>query len=660
VPRVPESEERLLALQAILSDATARRPVTREEIFEKLFVDAADSTPRKPQRVRAYTGTDEATRQKFERDKKDLREKNVVIVTTTNSDGREAYYIPDEDQTLGVEFTEGEYGAVAAALRMCSYGRYGAFQVFADGSPRSASMRFMGAVQPLYAAIRRNLRVSFSYVGKKKPRVVNPINLRIRSGVTYLVATNVDETQPKFFRLDRMVGLPEVLNERSVVSAETRSAARDIVPGFRRSEQPLVVTVRTYPAIAQLVTAKVPSAVAEKRRDGMVDLNLTFFNVDDVRTFLVHNSRTARVVGPTPILKALRDLFDGVNEGDPVDVSGLTFAPVDGGNAVATSIKILQAIVHAPDGLRVSEVAARFGLDHDYAAVLLERLSAMEPLVGFQQMQSYPTHIMRDPDDWDDSDDDNYELTSQSDDGPSDPRYVADHQTVAAGTVDLASLTVLDAVEVSVALHEATRFMPDNEDVRSALAIIDDALGSFVTIDVNAQTLEPKLRDAIEKKSRLKVTYTKHGASEAEELDIVPTDLGVLNGYSFVRAYSLDRRDWRMYRIDRMNEILASEPAPPVATDPNATDWLTSFSGAGDVVCVAMDAPLRYHFEPLPGVEWAELPDGRHVARFAVTDSLWFDELMVLAGKGAVVVDAPEALRKAGRTLAKEMRDALK
>ena len=72
-----QKRDRLMALVLLLQNATKNSPLTQDEIIRDLTID----DPKSNRLIKAYEGDRLATRQKFERDKKDIRSNGIQIET---------------------------------------------------------------------------------------------------------------------------------------------------------------------------------------------------------------------------------------------------------------------------------------------------------------------------------------------------------------------------------------------------------------------------------------------------------------------------------------------------------------------------------------------------------------------------------------------------
>ena len=656
-----ESEERVFQLLAALERASATQPLTQAEIVKTLVID--DPSDRKNQRSKlAYSGSDTAVRQKFERDKATIRSRGYHIATV-RIDDVDGYFIPSHTSSL--MFDADEYRALGQAITFCNFGEAGASRVFAEDPRLTGGMNFMSQSQSLLVAIRRRVVVRFTYFKDAKPREVEPLLLRVRYGVTYLVARDAGTTNdPKIFRLDRIVDTPELTSTVFKVTGADLEKAKLKKPDFGQTE-PIKIEVKVSAAAAGLIIQRTSEAkVLEERGDDLV-LELTFSNLADIRTFLIHHASQAVLLGPDDVRESIRASLLKVNNGDPIDVSGLTFKERVEKSPLDTTVRIVQAVAQSPDGLRVSEVAERFGLSVEDAGEILERLSTAQPMFGkvFKVEDGYPANIRRAYEDEYEDDESGDQTIGEAESESSapnlDPLYIPDEAYGGTQRVDLSRLSLQDIIELYVAATEAQRLMPNDTALNSAIEKLAGELDNQVVVDVSTQLWEPVLRDAIDNHQAVTIGYTKPADNSVESRTIVPTEMLVQNGRTMLRAYCLTRKDWREFRVDRMHWVENPEVAPEIPADPHADDWLELPGMRGDEVVVVMTSFQRYLFEGFPLIKWAECPDGRWAAKFRVNSESWLDEQLLLAGDGAVVAAGPDNLKQAGHALAKKMVKAL-
>ena len=63
-----------------------------------------------------------------------------------------------------------------------------------------------------------------------------------------------------------------------------------------------------------------------------------------------------------------------------------------------------------------------------------------------------------------------------------------------------------------------------------------------------------------------------------------------MNGHTYVRAYCTSRQDWRTFRVDRINAVLATSPATDERPKDLVANWLTRVGDEGDEIVVIVEA----------------------------------------------------------------------
>ena len=209
----PQRTERLLNL--VIALVATRRWLTKEQIRHAVPQYAAcEST--------------EAFDRMFERDKDDLRELGVPLVTGTHDplfDDEPGYRIDRESYALpAIEFTAHELAVLGLASRVWQQAslagpaaramtKLKALGVEVDAEslvgvePRVRAAE--PAFDPLYAATRDRAPVTFRYRkadGEVSERRLQPWALTSRGGFWYVVGLDTDRDAPRAFRLSRVLG----------------------------------------------------------------------------------------------------------------------------------------------------------------------------------------------------------------------------------------------------------------------------------------------------------------------------------------------------------------------------------------------------------------------------------------------------------------------
>jgi len=213
-----------------------------------------------------------------------------------------------------------------------------------------------------------------------------------------------------------------------------------------------------------------------------------------------------------------------------------------------------------------------------------------------------------------------------------------------------------DLFELNIALREASRVYTDPA-IYSAIDKIEDVARDFVQVELANEAMLSLVQQAIDQHEQLKILYAPASAEGASERTVEPREIKVLNGHTYMRAFSTNRGSWRTFRIDRITDIVARSPASEERPGDDVVNWLTQVGDEGEEVVVIVEPYARYLFEPLPSSQWLALADGRHAVKFRVSDESFLDHLMVLAGPGAVV--ATEKFATAGHELARHIAATL-
>jgi len=188
--------------------------------------------------VAGYAGCDdEAFERMFERDKDDLRELGVPIVTGSDSSyfGDEVgYRIPRGDFELpAVDFSADEMTVLALAAQAWQQAGVAATtsqalaKLRADGDdPDLARLSLdvppVQAREPafpvLWDATKARRVVAFRYRGSDEERLLEPWMLTARRGVWYVVGWDRTRAAPRMFRLSRIAGEPRLIGEPGAYS----------------------------------------------------------------------------------------------------------------------------------------------------------------------------------------------------------------------------------------------------------------------------------------------------------------------------------------------------------------------------------------------------------------------------------------------------------
>ncbi len=634
--------ERLMALVLMLQAASRARPLTQDEIVKNLRVDEYPSQGKIPRKVLAYQGSETAVRQKFERDKADIRELGFAIETVPLDDGGTGYFVdPEAAYAPPIHFSEDELRIVGVALRLFGFGAAGALGLFVGGGAvGDGGLEFTNFYTPMMRALQTHRVLSFGYHSStNKVRRVEPLLIEVYRGTPYLIARVAGTDEVKGYRVNRITSLPVVEDETFVVNEELMVQARGWRPEYAKAPRPVDVVIETSENFAELLARQFPLAERARKKDGRVEVGLSFEGPWAALRFLLEAADRVTLRAPKSLKEALRDWLKSVNRGARPDPTGLRFPGPSSPDVLGQTLQLLHAVYQSDEGLRVSDLSERFSLAPEHVRLIMDRLVSLQP---FGNRAGYLTHVLKECDDWDDPDDDSL--------------YRADYSDTPAAP-EPPSLLLRDLVELNIALREAARAVSDPA-LSSAVEKIEAAVSRFVHVDsVPNEPFLGVVRDAVERREQLKVEYTSAHDSHAQVRWIEPREVRVLNGHALVRAWCATREEWRTFRIDRIGQVLArSRVTEERPADPQV-NWLTQVGEEGDEVVVAVEPHRRWLFEPLPGSRWCEMGDGRMAVRFRLSDPTFLDHLMLQAGDGAVVLT--ERYATAGQALARRIAERL-
>lgn len=644
---VEQSRERLVALVLLLQRAWRHGALTQEEIVRELKIDEFPVSAKGPRKVLAYVGNEGAVRQKFERDKARIRELGFEIDTVQNDDSSVGYRI---DPTSGyaplIYFSPAEERVVKLALRFTGFGATGVFSVFNEVPASDGSLASSTYYTPVLRSLKLHRALIFDYRSRvEKQRLVEPLLISVFGSSTYLIARVKGTEEIKGYRFSRMTSMPVVLPDAFDVDDATLEIARSWRPEFSKSPAPIDVVVTTNENYADLITRQYPMALAAKLKDDRVEVGVSFESPVTALRFVLDSADRVRLIAPKSLKVELHEWLKNVNRGHGGALESLRFEGPATNDVLGQTLQLLHAVYLSEDGLRVSELATRFSLEPDHVRMIMDRLVSLQPM--FEQSDSpgtFPAHVIKECDDWDDEANDN-------------SIYRADFSDLAEGEVEPSPFMWKDLFELNVALREASRVYTDTA-IFSAIEKIEAATSSFVQVDLTTnEDLVSDVRDAAQSGQQIKIEYTPGVAEESQLRAIEPAELKVLNGHTYVRAFCITRNDWRTFRVDRINAILAKSAVSEERPADTVANWLTQVGEAGDEVVVVIESRLRWLFEPLPNAQWANTKDGRQAVKFRISDAVFLDHLMLQAGAGAVVVTPKYA--KAGHQLASRIAEQL-
>lgn len=213
-------------------------------------------------------------------------------------------------------------------------------------------------------------------------------------------------------------------------------------------------------------------------------------------------------------------------------------------------------------------------------------------------------------------------------------------------------LRTAEAASLLAALRLVVDVAGESAAAGSALAKLQDAVGNqddklSVTVAPTDPGARDRLSQAIAESRLVRLGYRRSGQQTDSEAEVEPRRLRLVDGYTYLDAWSRSRRAWRSYRLDRINAVeLLDERFEPVGEPP--TGW---FDDAPEQVRLTVRDSGRWIAEYYPTTAVEETPAGLSVT-FPVVSREWAVGLVLRLGDAVVEVSDAELLAEArGRAL---------
>jgi predicted DNA-binding transcriptional regulator YafY len=309
-PGGPDRRERLLSLLAALLES--RAGLTREEIL----TNPAFGYPPGPT----------ASRRAFERDKARLRAMGVPVHDETDNNVTRyrvppsEYYLPaldlssDELAALHVAVTAVGLGSAAGEGTLMKLGG-----VEGAGAMPIAELPAVEALAPLFEASRRRAVVRFDYRGRR--RRLQPWGLTSKFGHWYVVGLDLDASEMRVYRADRIAGDVEVGRPRefSVPHDFRADAYLEDQPWQFGGGPPMRVRIRVDRGYETELVARAESD-ADVTVDGdSVVVELSVVNLDALRSFVLGFLDRAEVLSPPEARAAMVSWLEAIAATAPGD-----------------------------------------------------------------------------------------------------------------------------------------------------------------------------------------------------------------------------------------------------------------------------------------------------------------------------------------------------
>lgn len=219
----------------------------------------------------------------------------------------------------------------------------------------------------------------------------------------------------------------------------------------------------------------------------------------------------------------------------------------------------------------------------------------------------------------------------------------------------------------------------DSGALSRALAKLERALGGdSIEVELDTPAFLPLVREAVEARARLSVSYYSASTDRVTDRVIAPLRVFAAEGHWYTDAWCSAAGDVRRFRVDRINAAVAvagtggmSDAPPTGLAQGSAVDAASPGSdGVGPVgedsgmdrpgglepfipgpdgrrVRLSLDPSTAWLVDSIPSTGQPETVDGRVELEVVVGGDAWLERLLLRLGPDARVVEPPE-LRSLG------------
>jgi predicted DNA-binding transcriptional regulator YafY len=624
------------------TETPKKRIVEKQERQTNLVLALLNTTtPLSLARIRkdvpGYDGGPDAVRQKFERDKRELRTTGIEILSIPiETDEQVGYRIEPASFWLpDLGLTDAEEHALGLAAATLGFGGAGVARVLLDAPPATptAALATLPALPYLYRALAGQRAVSFTH--KERERRV-AIGTLVRHGTHwYAGGYDLEREVPRHFRVDRITGIPKLdapgSGHLTAAQLETLRAARPWEGGRGRQE----VTVRVDASIAGSVVSELEGDTTTSRhRDGSALVSIGWGLPGLSRSWVLGLLHHAVVVSPPRVRDDIVAWLDAIITAQHSNPGSIAWGPeADASTATPSAAQRLLAVLTTLAQQRrttLTELSMRFGVSRDaMRTVLLE--AACMGVPPFLHGDLLDIQVPLDDEEGDD--------VVWVDSGLFRPQ-----------------LTWRDGFELAASARAALALTgaDDRGALAGALEKLETVTGAKVDIDVPKPAALAPIESAVAGHRQLLVTYYSASSDAVSDRRIEPVAVRERAGRFYALAWCHLAGGWRTFRLDRIDS--AVDVGTWTHTEiPPAFDDVYGFADA-ERVDIALTDDVAW-LQETEGVERiGSLADGRTVIRLAVASPTYLARLMVQAGAGAEVI-APESLQDIGRDAAARVRE---
>ena len=621
------------------SDTTPRkaRVVDKQERqINLVLVLLNTSTPLALSRLRTdvpgYDGGPDAVRQKFERDKRELRTAGIEIRSVPmDSDDQVGYLIePSSFWLPDLGLDEDEARALGLAAAMLGFGQDGVSRVLLDAPPAlpKGTLASLPALPYLFRAIGERCEVVIIHKGRE--RRVAPGTLTKHADRWYLGTVDLETGQLRHFRVDRVTGIPRVSQPGTgAVDDQVRGELRAAKP-WESGREGRPVKVHVDAAIARSVLTELAEGTeVEFRRDGSVVVTGGWGLPGLARTWVLSLLHHGEVLAPARVRDEVVEWLTSIRDAPPSTPGGIIWRaarePASGTPSSAQRLLAVLTTLAQHQTTSLTELSTRFGLSRDeMRAALLE--AACMGIPPFLHGDLLDIRVPLDDEEGDE--------VRWIDSGLFRPQ-----------------LTWRDGFELAASARASLALAGADEHGALARALnkLEAVTGAHVDIDAHLPPALTAVEAALAGHRQLLITYYSASSDTVGERRVEPVAVRERAGRYYVLAWCHLAGGWRTFRIDRIDQVADIGEQTHDGTPPPFED-VFGFADA-ERVDVAIGENAAWLAET-DGVDLVgDLADGRLVVRLAVASSAFLARLLLQAGPDAEVL-APDPLRGAAAAAA--------
>lgn len=535
-----------------------------------------------------YAGSPNTARQKFLRDKNNLKHLGIEVVEHDDS-----YHIATTSRALRRPLTPDETAAVALASRrvlpvvapevrramQVGLAKLGATAPL-DDAPWESRVPAPPALLPVLAATGRHaLEIGYTNAaGEHGTRVVHPWAVRCTEDHWYVRAWDERRGSPRTFKLDRMDPAPAIVPDTTYRPAPDMAAAEAALeagPWAWGDAEPHEVVMRLEGARVDRLLPD-GAVLEEDDGDGAQVARMPVRDDDNFASTVLRLGQGATVVSPEATRGAVAARLD---------------ATIDALAADAPPTPVLR-----PRRMRSKQPKA--DLAHTERLLRLIGIAQAARDVGFEvdtlcSMLQCDAEALRD---------DMALLTHWCGVPPFESKDMVEAIKV-EGKVHLvstkleltASLTEWEVAALAVGVRLALEVEPD-VDTRALLGGILEALGvepgTFaarrpqVDVVATAGTAAGTLADAISLERQCEIEHWRPGREAPRRRVVDPWRLDNARGLLYLTAHDHDSDDVRMFRVDRISEVRVLDSPICHPQDVDLPPEANRLTGPGDVEVV--------------------------------------------------------------------------